>query len=147
MITGARAVLGVMVLTIVAAGAGGWVGMRYGQSRADAPTSLNTLLHDQLDLTADQKRQLATIEAGYARQRRSLESEEQSANRELAAALLAHHQYGPQAAQAIDHFSTAMRALQQDTVIHVLAMRAILTPAQVKVFDQTVARALESGRP
>ena len=147
MITGARAVIGVMLLTILAAGAGGWVGMHYGHSRAAAPVSLNALLHDKLDLSAAQKSRLARMEAAYAQQRRDLESEEQAANRELAAALLADHQYGPQAARAIAHFGVAMTALQQDTVVHVLAMRAILTPAQVKVFDQTVTHALRSGRP
>lgn len=142
-----RRVLLLAVLVILAAGAGGWVGAHYGHPSHGSATSLNQLLHEQLHLSRAQRARLAAMESAYTARRRQLEGRAQAANRELAAALLSEHQYGPMAAQAIDHFYAAMKTLQQATVVHVLAMRAILTPAQQKRFDQTVTNALNSGHP
>lgn len=145
--TGAGRVLPVLALTVLSAGAGGWLGVRYGLSHARAPTSLNHLLHHEIQLDASQRSQLAAMEADYAAQRSALEQQARAANRELAAALLTEHQYGPQAEQAIDHFSAAMKALQVATVMHVMAMRRVLTPQQAKKFDDTVTAALDSDHP
>jgi len=142
----ARTVFSVLFLTALAAGVGGWLGVHYGQVHARSTTSLNELLHHQLDLSADQRRQLAAMEAAYAARRSVLEDQARAANRELATALLTHHRYGPQAQQAIDHFQAAMKALEEQTVIHVLAMRSVLTHSQARKFDQTVAKALDSNR-
>lgn len=142
-----RSVLPALVLTILSAGVGGWLGVRYGLSHARTPASLNHLLHHELHLDADQRSRLAAMEAAYAVQRKTLERRAHTANRALATALLTEHQYGPQAEQAIDHFSAAMKALQVATVMHVMAMRTVLTPQQAKRFDQTVATALESDHP
>jgi hypothetical protein len=40
-----------------------------------------------------------------------------------------------------------MSALQEKSVQHVLAMRAVLTPAQAKIFDRTVEKALGTPAP
>lgn len=143
----ARMSLAVVVVTTLAAAAGGWLGVRYGQTHARPSMSLNELLHHQLDLSVAQHRQLAAMEASYAAQRRVLEDQARAANRELAHALLTQHRYGPQAQLAIDHLHVVMATLQERTVMHILAMRAVLTPAQAKIFDQTVAGALDSHRP
>lgn len=142
-----RATFAVLVLTLLAAGAGGWIGMHYDQPCAHSTGSINELLHHELNLSADQRRRLAGMEAAYTARRRVLEDRERAANRELAAALLTEHRYGPKAEQAIDHYQAATKALEQRTVIHVLAMRSVLTPAQVKKYDQTVAKALDSPHP
>ena len=143
-----RATLAVLALTVLAAGAGGWLGVRYGESCArSSGSSLNDLLHHQLDLSPAQRHQLAAMEASYAARRSVLEDEARAANHELATALLTQHHYGPQAEQAIDHFHAAMKTLEQQTVMHVLAMRSVLTPGQAKKFDQTVAKALDSDHP
>ena len=142
-----RTVLLVLLLTVIAAGTGGWLGVHYGLSHARSPVSLNRLLHRQLHLSTGQSQRLAAMEAAYLAQRKTLEGEELEADRELAAALLSDHQYGPRAERAIDHFSTAMKALQVATVVHVMAMRAVLTPKQAEKFDQAVTQALDSGRP
>ena len=70
-----------------------------------------------------------------------------TADRDLAQAIISDRQYGPPEQQAIDRFHSAMKALQQATVIHVLAMRAALTPQQAKPFDQAVRQVLESAQP
>jgi len=141
-----RTALAVLALTILAAGSGGWLGVHYGLAASRSPTSLNRLLHHELHLTADQKRQLAALETRYDARRKMLEAQARQANRELAAALLASHEYTPQDEQAIEHLHVAMKALQIATVKHLLGMRAVLTPTQAAKFDKTVAAALDSGR-
>ena len=144
----ARVVLVAILLSALTAAVGGWLGVQYGLAHAPrSSVSLNRVLHRQLDLTSAQRQQLATLEATYAARRKVLEAEERAANRALAAALLAKHRYGPQAAQAITQFSAAMTALQVATVQHVMAMRSVLTPRQAQTYDHAVAKALDSSRP
>lgn len=144
---GGRVVLAAILLSALTAAAGGWLGVRYGLTHSPgSPVSLNTLLHRQLDLTTEQRQRLAALEAAYAARRKVLEARERAANRELAAALLAEHRYGPKAAQAINQFSTAMTALQVATVRHVMDMRTVLTPRQAEIYDQAIAKALDSSR-
>ena len=68
----------------------------------------------------------------------------EAANRDLAAALRERHAYGPEARKAIDRFHAAMGQLQEATIEHVLAMRAVLTPEQAARFDKTISEALAS---
>ena len=144
----ARTALGVVVMTLIAAALGGWIGVRYGMREAQrSPPSLDALVHRRLDLTAEQQQRIAALEATFAVRQRALEGEMRAADHDLAQAIVTNHRYGPRAQQAIDRFHRAMRTLQQETVIHVLAMRAVLTPQQVKRFDQAVTQALDSAHP
>ena len=43
---------------------------------------------------------------------------------------------------AIDRFHHAMGELQKETMVHTLAMRAVLTPEQAAKFDDTVVQSL-----
>ncbi|HVA19115.1 MAG TPA: periplasmic heavy metal sensor [Solirubrobacteraceae bacterium] len=136
-----------LLVTVLAAGGGGWLGVRYGLAQSRSSTSLDQLLHHELDLTTAQRGQLAALEGSYAIQRRGLEAQARAANRDLARAILSEHRYGPDAQQAIEHFHGAMEMLEQRTIQHVLAMRAVLTPQQAARFDQTIAGALTSDDP
>ena len=78
--------------------------------------------------------------------RKDLEAQMVAANRDLARALSAEHLFGDQAKQAIGRFHVAMAALQEQTIIHILAMRAVLTPDQAVRFDKTVLEALTPER-
>lgn len=144
-----RTALGVVVLTMLAAVAGGWAGVRYGMHVAQppGPPTLDEVIHQRLDLTSTQQQRIAALEAAYAKDQARLEAEMRAADRDLARAIVTEHRYGPQAQQAIDRFHVAMRTLQEETVMHVLAMRAVLTPQQAKQFDTTVAQVLDSGQP
>ncbi len=142
-----RLVGGVVALTLLAAAAGGWVGVRYGLQRAGHPPGLDEFLHHRLNLTPDQEQRIATLESDFAQHRKALELEMRSANHELGQALADEHTYGPQAKSAIERFHKAAAALQEETVIHVLAMRAVLMPAQAQQFDATVSQALTSDQP
>ena len=137
----ARPFLAMLAITAISAAAAGWAGVRYGLHEA-APVDIDAAIHRDLNLTADQERQIAVLEADLARERTERQLEMRAANRDLARAITQHHAYGPDARQAIERLHAAMTALQEKTIRHVLAIRALLTPSQAKDFDATVSKAL-----
>lgn len=141
------AIVAMVFLTLAAGVGGGYLGVHYGLKRAGNPAGLDTLLHQRLDLSADQRARIAALERSFAVQRHPLEAQLARARRELASSIAAEHQYGPQVAQAVTRVHQAMGALQQVTLQHVLAMRAVLTPEQAREFDATVSEALSSDAP
>jgi len=54
----------------------------------------------------------------------------------------AEHGYGPEVSAAVDHTHQVMGELQKETLEHLFAMRAVLTPDQAARFDRTVTKAL-----
>lgn len=142
-----RMFLAMLVLTIVAAGFAGWAGVQYGVQRSGQTADLDTLLHRDLHLDTDQDHKIHTLEQRYGDERTRLQAEMQAANRDLARAITTHHAYGPDAQRAIDRFHRAMGLLQEATVRHILAMRAILSPQQAQTFDGTIAKALGADAP
>jgi hypothetical protein len=135
-------VLCAMVLTGLAAGVGGWVGVRYAQAHSHPSSDLDQLLHHNLGLTPDQTARIEVLEGDFAKRRAVLEGEMVAANKDLAVALAHRHEMSPQAEQAIRRFHVAMGTLQTETVRHVLAMRRVLRPDQTQRFDDTVSHAL-----
>jgi Spy/CpxP family protein refolding chaperone len=140
--TVARAIALTLVLSAVAAGLGVWGGARYFQAQMRQPPSLHETLHDELHLSADQERRIEGLERDHAAKRAVLEAEMRAANAELAQAYQETHAYTPKAQAAIDRFHHAMDALQKETLLHVIAMRGVLTPAQTAQFDDTVVKSL-----
>ncbi len=130
-----------VVLAAVAAGLGAWGGARYVLN-ANGKPSLHAVLHEELKLNAEQLRRLEVIEREFDSTRRIREAKLRQANAELAAAIAAKHQYSPEVQAAVDHFHDEMGQLQKETILHVLQMRAILTPEQAKIFDRRVSEAL-----
>lgn len=132
----------ITLLIALAAGFGGvWLGMHVFDSSPRQQT-LHDLIHHELRLSADQDQHIADIEADFATRRRALELEMQAANADLASAIREEHGYGPKVTAAVDRFHSAMGRLQTETIQHVFAMRAMLTPAQRAKFDETVVSAL-----
>ena len=129
------------ILAALASGAATWASAAWIM-RERQPPSLHSVVHEQLDLSADQDRQLDAIEARFAARRPVLEAEVRAANRELAAAIAASGGDTPQVQAAVDHFHAAMGDLQKATITHVFEMRAVLTPAQAEVFDEAVVDSL-----
>lgn len=142
-----RTSLIIILLTLLTATIGGWAGVTYGLRQARIPRQLDQVLHEELHLSEAQNRELATLESQFAVQRAVYEKDMQSANRDIAAAITVRHAYDDDARTAIDRLHQAMIGLQQVTVQHVLAMRALLTPAQVDQFDRTVNQALAVTPP
>lgn len=137
----------IIALTLVAATLGGWAGVRYGLREVHAPQQLDELLHHRLHLTAAQERQLAALEADFAVHRRDFATQMRAANRDIARAITVRHDYDAEAQAAVNQLHRAMMELQDATVQHVLAMRALLTPDQVPQFDRIVDQALAATPP
>lgn len=130
-----------LAATVIAAGLAGWFGVQYGLRQRQA-ADLDTVLHRELSLTQNQDKELEALEAKFAVRRQGYEAEMRAANSDLADALTHDHTYGPSAQHAIERFHKAMMGLQEETVRHVLAMRAVLTPDQTKTFDAIIAKNL-----
>lgn len=141
-----RPVIFLLLLTLVAGAVGGALGVTYGGRMSRAQPNLDTLIHHELGLTAEQNARIETLEQQFAERRKILHAEMQAANRDLAAALDKEHAYGPQAQAAIDRFHHAEEALQVATIKHVLAMRSVLNQEQSKKFDRAIHQALTAGK-
>ena len=136
-----------LLVTALAAGAAGWAGVRYGLQQSEQSENIDAVLHRDLGLTPDQDRKLEVLETNFSQERVVLQKEMRAANVELARAITEEHAFDPGARQAIDRFHVAMRTLQEKTIQHVLAMRAILTSSQAKTFDKSINHALGAEGP
>jgi Spy/CpxP family protein refolding chaperone len=137
-----RVVLLTLVLSLLAAGLGVIGGAAYIRARSVPTLSLHDTLHRTLHLTAEQNQRIEGLERDHAARRKALEAEMRAANAELAQAYQESHAFTPKAQAAIDRFHHAMDALQAETFQHVIAMRAVLTPDQAALFDDTVVKSL-----
>jgi Spy/CpxP family protein refolding chaperone len=138
----ARSLILTVVLSALAATVGAWGGARYVVSHMHHAAPLHEVVHDKLNLSAEQKQRIAGLEQDYAVRRKMLEAEMRAANADLARAIEQSHSYSPEVQHAVDRFHMAMGDLQKQSILHVLAMRQVLTPQQAAVFDDTVAKAL-----
>ena len=139
---GLRGAVLTLILSAFAAGLGVWGGAQYVQARLRPAPGLHETLHHKLRLTAEQQRRLEGLERDHAAKRAALEAEMRAANAQLAQAYQEGHAYTPKVQAAIDRFHRAMDALQTETMLHVIAMRQILTPDQTAQFDDTVVKSL-----
>ena len=137
-----RSVILTLVLSSLAAALGVWGGAQYVAAQMRHGPSLHQMLHDKLHLTPDQQHRIERLERDHAAKRQSLEAEMRAANAQLAQAYQEGHAYTPKVQAAIDRFHRAMDALQTETMLHVIAMRQVLTPEQTGRFDDTVVRSL-----
>ena len=135
--------LGLIGLVAFAAALGGvFAGRLIVQPERPSESELHSVLHRQLKLDAAQHAKIEAIEQRFAVRRKALELEMRAANAHLAEAIEAEHGYGPQVTAAIDHTHHVMGEMQKETLEHLFAMRAVLTPAQAAMFDRTVVKAL-----
>lgn len=138
----ARSIALTLVLSMVLAAVGAWGGAEYILHRMRPAPPLHELVHEKLHLTPDQQLRIEGLERQHAARRQALQAEMRAANADLARAIQAQHAYTPQVQAAVDRFHHAMGELQKETILHVLAMRSVLTPDQAAQFDETVARSL-----
>ncbi len=130
-----------LILTVLAAITGTWIGARFIYERRHQP-SLHEFVHDELRLTAEQSSRLEVLERDFAVRRRAREAELRAANAELARAIQLRHEYSPEVQAAVERFHDAMGELQKETILHLLAMRAVMTPEQAMRFDKRIAESL-----
>ena len=129
-----------LIVTIFAAGTAGWLGVSYGMKRSQP--DLDTQLHERLNLSSAQAQQIEGLESRMTSNRERLRARMRTANKELADAINHDHAYGSAEKLAVEHFHQAMIELQEDTIVHVLAMRAVLKPDQARTFDELVQKSL-----
>ena len=139
--TGRRLAL-VAALVITFALVGVWLGRLVQPVSHHSGAELHALMHDGLELDDAQERSLAVLERDFAGRRQALEARLKADNALLAEAIAAEHQYGPRVSAAVDATHMAMGDLQNATLEHVFAMRAILRPAQQAKFDAAAAKRL-----
>jgi Spy/CpxP family protein refolding chaperone len=144
--SGLRGIALTVVLSMLAAALGVWAGSYTVRAHA-SPLSLHTMLHRSLDLTAQQQQQIENLERDYAARRALREAQMRQANADLAGAYRQGHAYTADVQAAIDRFHMASDALQKETMLHVIAMRQVLTPAQAARFDDTVVKSLTAPAP
>lgn len=136
----------VALIALLAALAAVWIGRNLATDGSAHEGRLHSIMHEQLDLDAQQEVEIEALESRFASQRAALEEELRKANAELAEAVANEHEYGPAVERAVDRSHMAMGELQKATLSHVFAMRAVLRPDQARVFDEAVAEALtETG--
>lgn len=138
----ARRTLLIALVVFVAAITGVFAGRNLFHAPPSAGADLHALLHDGLDLDQRQRASLDVLERRFAVRRQAIELELRTDNARLADAIEAEHGNGPQVAAAVDRSHQAMGELQKETLLHVFAMRQILTPDQAKTFDRAVVKAL-----
>jgi len=136
-----------ILLTALIAFLAGAVGAALGATiianrQAPEAVGMHAIVHDGLELSAEQERALDAVEARFAVRRAALDARLSQANHELAAAIQANPTYSPEITEAVDGFQSVMGELQVATVLHVYDMRAILTDEQAAVFDERIAEAL-----
>jgi Spy/CpxP family protein refolding chaperone len=138
-----RAALLIGIIAFVGAFGGVYLGRSvFAPAQPAAGVELHALIHDGLDLAPEQHARLEKLEQDFAIRRRALELEMRADNARLAAAIEVEHGNGPQVNAAIDRTHRVMGQLQKETLAHVFAMRALLTPAQAAKFDKAVVKAL-----
>lgn len=134
--------LPVALVAVVAALCALWIAQGLPRDHAAQGGRLHAIMHEKLDLDADQERKIDLLEANFAERRETLEEELAAANRDLVEAVANEHAYGPAVERAVDRSHMAMGELQKATLSHVFAMRAVLRADQAQVFDKAVSAAL-----
>lgn len=132
----------VALIAFAAALLGVFAGRALAPVKHEGRVDIHTVLHDRLDLDADQERKLHVLEGEFAVRRRTLEATMRAHNRRLAEAIQAEHRNGPAVEAAIDATHVTMGQLQKETLAHVFAMRGLLRPDQARIFDEAVTKAL-----
>lgn len=100
------------------------------------------ILHEKLQITAEQATKLSDVEKNYQQRRQYLEEHLRLANMELADAIKADKAYSPRVQAATDKIHMAMGELQKATLEHLFEMRPILTDEQNRKLEQMVTDAL-----
>ncbi|PIR33662.1 MAG: heavy metal resistance protein [Alphaproteobacteria bacterium CG11_big_fil_rev_8_21_14_0_20_44_7] len=144
-----NATLFLLIVLAVAFG-GQYIGTHYMQSHDHKhhtdSVGWHKVLHDRLNITAEQDKQLVDIEKRYRQRRLYLEEQMRLANMELAEAIKADKSFSPNVQAATDKIHQAMGELQKATLEHLFEMRPILTDEQNQKLEQMVTDALYENK-
>ncbi|MCS5596990.1 MAG: periplasmic heavy metal sensor [Alphaproteobacteria bacterium] len=107
-----------------------------------AAGDMHALFHSDLNLNAQQEKELAVIEKDFSRKKALYEEQMKLANMELAGAIKDGGYSSPQVQQAVDKIHGAMGALQKLTLQHLADMQAILSEEQDQQLEEKVIEQL-----
>jgi Spy/CpxP family protein refolding chaperone len=138
-----------LVIAIVAGFAGARLGM-LGQHRSPAGgapyasvrQAVDDLLERDFKLTAAQKQQIAQIDQRFSVVHNQIWTGIYTENAQLANAVAANMTLSPDAKKAIAGIQDGVGRLHTESIIYVLEIRQVLTPAQRPDFDEHVIMAL-----
>lgn len=136
-----RSLLVTLALALLAGVVGALIGVRMA-GHVPHEDAFHAVLHEQLDLSSAQTRHIEAEERLYERNQTQAEAAVRRANAGLANAIRTSGRNGPEVQAAIEQVHLALGDYQKETVAHIFRMRDVLTPAQARAFDATVAETL-----
>ena len=99
-------------------------------------------LHDQLNITEEQERELSKLEAKYQKQKKYLEEVMRLANMELANNIGEDRSYSENVQKSVDKIHKAMGGLQKLTLEHLFEMQNILDDEQDEKLIELITNSL-----
>jgi len=129
-------------LSFLAGLAGVWFGLKTLRTTNPSPVSLHERIHHEFHLNTEQRKALHALEVKYATNQAQYAQALKRASNELAAAIKEHHSLSPEVVRAEQNYLQVLGDFQTQTLQHIFAMRAILSPEQARVFDDIVLRSL-----
>ncbi len=137
------ALLSMLVVVFFVAAAASIISLGIYAKRSAAPHhDAHAWIHSQLALTEEQEKALEPIEKKYREESQRLEGEMQAENAELAQVILQDRKDSERVRAIIEKIHQSMGELQNVTIGHVFAMRAVLTSDQYDKLLKLTADAL-----
>ena len=145
-----KKVIGFFLVIILVASVAAFCAARFSAScGACANTSTactpHDWLHNELQLTAEQKKTLEPIETRFHEDYERANTQLQEANRELARTLGQTKIFSPEVSAAIEKVHHRMGELQKLSIQHLFEMKAVLTPEQNDRLLHYAQQALENN--
>lgn len=145
-----KKITGFFLLIVLVAGVAAFCTARFTASCSSC--SVNTAsctphewLHDQLNLTPEQKKAFEPIEARFHEEYQRANAQLLEANRELARTLGQTKEFSPEVAAAIEKVHHRMGELQKLSIQHIFEMKTVLTPEQFERLLHYAQQALENN--
>jgi hypothetical protein len=158
-----------LILTLLIAAAAGFAGAKLGamggQLRTPQPPgqgsvrqAVDTLLDRDFKLTDAQKQQVQQIDARFTRTHNQIWSDINTSNAQLASAVATDLPNGrlenaedmtlsPDAKTAIQQIQNGVGRLHTESILYVVEVRQVLSPAQRNDFDEHIIMALMRSPP
>ena len=125
---------------------GVWAGLNlFAPPTPQAEPSLHEIVHAGITLSDEQEARIEVLEAEFSGERARLEAQLETARAAIGEALAQDHRMSPELEDAASRFHAAMSELQVASLNHILAMRAVLDPAQQEAFDRQLAQAFHGA--
>lgn len=142
-----RSALLLTLSAVLFAGFGFWLGTAYGVRLAHTRPDPHERLHHVLDLSDEQIRQVAPIEAQFSTRQQALRTAMDAADHDLANAFSNENSFGPAGQAALARYYRAAQELREASIQHAFAMRTVLNSNQLQKFDFEMRHAWAAEPP